>query len=141
MVIRLAEERDIQLLKDIYNYEVENTTATFDLVPRTLEDRTEWFLEHKQGNSILIVTDIDGIAVGYASFSQYRTKDAYKSTVELSVYVNHNYRGMGIAKELIKTIIQMAKERDDIHSIISVITGGNDATQGWRLIFILVFFN
>ena len=45
MIIREAEERDVPYLMEIYNYEIKNTTATFDMQPKTLEDRMEWFRE------------------------------------------------------------------------------------------------
>ncbi len=76
----------------------------------------------------MIVAEEDGKAVGYASLSSYRPKEAYAATVELSVYIDRDYRRRGIAGELAYAIIEMAKERDDIHTVISVITGGNEAS-------------
>jgi L-amino acid N-acyltransferase YncA len=128
MVIRTAEEKDMPELLDIYNYEVEHGLATFDLNPKTMEERLVWFREHNVGNHPLIVAVEDGKAVGYASLSSYRPKEAYAATVELSVYIARDYRRRGIAGELAYAIIETAKERDDIHTVISVITGGNEAS-------------
>lgn len=128
MVIRTAEEKDMPELLKIYNYEVEHGLATFDLNPKTMEERLVWFREHNVGNHPLIVVEEDGKAVGYASLSSYRPKEAYAATVELSVYIDRDYRRRGIAGELAYAIIEMAKERDDIHTVISVITGGNEAS-------------
>lgn len=128
MVIRTAEEKDMPELLKIYNYEVEHGLATFDLNPKTMEERLVWFREHNVGNHPLIVAKEDGKAVGYASLSSYRPKEAYAATVELSVYIDRDYRRRGIAGELAYAIIEMAKERDDIHTVISVITGGNEAS-------------
>lgn len=128
MVIRTAEEKDMPELLDIYNYEVEHGLATFDLNPKTMEERLVWFREHNVGNNPLIVAEEDGKAVGYASLSSYRPKEAYAATVELSVYIDRDYRRRGIAGELADAILEIAKERDDIHTVISVITGGNEAS-------------
>lgn len=128
MIIRTAAIKDMPRLLDIYNYEVLNGISTFDLHPKTMDDRMEWFLEHNIDNHPLIVAEIDGKAVGYASLSSYRPKEAYAATVELSVYVDPGYRGRGIARRLISDILEEARGRDDIHTVISVITDGNEAS-------------
>ena len=48
--------------------------------------------------------------VGYASLSPYRLKDAFKSTVELSIYIHQDYRGQGVATQLMERILEMAKD-------------------------------
>lgn len=128
MIIRTAEEKDMPQLLDIYNYEVEHGYATFDLTPKNMEERMVWFREHNVENHPLIVAEEDGKAVGYASLSSYRPKEAYKTTVELSIYVDKDYRRKGIAGKLASNIIEIARDRDDIHTVISVITGGNEAS-------------
>ena len=42
-------------------------------------------------------------------FSPYRPKEAYKSTVELSIYIHQDYRGRGIATQLMAHILEIAK--------------------------------
>ena len=126
--IREAQLKDLERLLDIYNYEVLNGTATFDLHPKTMEERMEWFGAHNVGNHPLIVATEDDKAVGYASLSPYRDKEAYAETVELSVYVDPEYRRRGVARLLIREILEDAKRRGDIHTVISVITGGNEAS-------------
>lgn len=128
MILRLAEEKDVPALAGIYNYEVEHGTATFDVKPRTLSDRLDWFYAHNVGNHPLIVAEEDGEAVGYACLSPYRPKGAYSATVELSVYVHKDYRRRGIARKLMIRILDMARQDPSIHSVISVITSGNEAS-------------
>lgn len=128
MNIRTAEEKDMPQLLNIYNYEVEHGLATFDFTPKSMEERMVWFREHNVSNHPLIVAEEDGKAVGYASLSPYRPKEAYKETVELSIYIDKDYRRKGIAGKLAKVILDMAGEREDIHTVISVITGGNEAS-------------
>lgn len=128
LTIRTAETGDMERLLEIYNYEVENGVATFDLHPRTMEERMEWFRAHNVDNHPLIVAEVNGRVAGYASLSQYREKEAYAATVELSVYVAPECRRQGIAHALMKAILDEAKRRDDIHTVISVITEGNDAS-------------
>lgn len=129
MKIRVAEKRDVPALMDIYNYEVLHGTATFDTEERSLEDRLEWFEQHNVGNHPLYVAELDGKAVGYVSLSEYRSKDAYRATVELSLYVSPDYRRRGIARRLMAEILDWARECPDIHTVVSVITDGNEASQ------------
>lgn len=128
MEIRAARETDMPYLLDIYNYEVEHGVATFDLHPKTMEERMGWFREHNVDNHPLLVAVMDGRAVGYASLSAYREKEAYAATVELSVYIDPAYRRRGVGRALMEAILEEARRRDDIHSVISVITEGNDAS-------------
>lgn len=128
MVIRKAELKDLENLLSIYNYEVINTAATFDLNPKTIGERKKWFYEHNIGNHPLIVAEMDGQAVGYASLSPYREKEAYSATVELSVYVDVKYRKMGVAGKLMQQILDYAKNDESIHLVLSVITSGNEAS-------------
>lgn len=128
MLIRTAEERDLPELLEIYNYEVQNGVATFDLNPKSLEDWAIWFKAHNTGNHPLIVAEWSGAVAGYASLSSYREKEAYAATVELSVYVAPGYRRRGVARKLIADILEDARRRDDIHTVISVITDGNEAS-------------
>ena len=127
-MIRKAQERDIPALRDIYNYEVLNGVATFDSELKSLEDRKNWFMEHTDENHILHVAVVDGIVTGYASLSSYRPKDAFFSTVELSVYIDPMWRGRGIATALMSNMIYHAKQNPNIHNVVSVITSGNEAS-------------
>lgn len=131
MIIRKAQAGDIEALLDIYNYEVENTTATFDLNKKTLEQWTQWFDCHNVGNHPLIVAEVCGVVAGYASLSTYREKEAYKSTVELSVYVATDFRRQGVATALMQEILRLAKEDKVTHTVVSVITSEN--TESVRL--------
>lgn len=125
MIIRIAKIEDMPRLLDIYNYEALNGTATFDLHPKTMDERLEWFYEHNKDNHPLLVAEIDGKAVGYASLSSYRPKEAYAATVELSVYIDPEFRRRGVARRLIADILAEARGREDIHTVVSVITEEN----------------
>ncbi len=129
MIIRKAMEKDIEPLLDIYNYEVLHSTSTFDLNPKTYEEWREWFFAHNIENHPLIVAEVDGQVAGYASLSSYREKEAYKSTVELSVYVGVDFRRKGVATALMEEILHMAREDRSIHTVVSVITSENAESE------------
>ena len=128
LVIRPITKDDIAACLDIYNYEVVNGVATLDLEPRTLPEWHEWYEAHSDEHHPIIVGTVNGVVAGYASLSPYRTKDAFKSTMELSIYIHQEYRGRGVASKLMAHILDHAKETDTLHTVVSVITAGNAAS-------------
>lgn len=128
LVIRPITRNDIASCLDIYNYEVMNGVATLDLEPRTLPEWQEWYEAHQSSEHCIFVGVVDDVVVGYASLSSYRTKDAFKSTVELSIYIHQDYRGKGVASKLMAHILEYAKATDTLHTVVSVITAGNAAS-------------
>ena len=128
LVIRPITQDDVVSCLDIYNYEVVNGVATLDLEPRTLPEWQEWFDAHQTVEHCIFVGLMDDVVVGYASLSPYRTKDAFKSTVELSIYIHQGHRGKGVASKLMAHILEHAKENDTLHTVVSVITAGNEGS-------------
>lgn len=129
MEIRVAEQRDMQAMLDIYNDEVVHGVATLDLNPKTLAERQPWFDAHNRENHPLIVAETDGEVAGYASLSEYREKEAYRSTVELSIYVARSHRRKGVATALMAAILELARADDRTHAVVSVITSGNETSE------------
>ena len=128
LVIQSITKNNISACLAIYNYEVIHGVATLDLEPRTLEEWHEWYNAHSDEHHPIIVGTIDDVVVGYASLSPYRLKDAFKSTVELSIYIHQDYRGQGVATQLMERILEIAKEDTMLHNVVSVITAGNEGS-------------
>lgn len=126
LIIRSIAKDDVFACLSIYNFEVEHGVATLDLEARTLEEWHEWYNAHSDEHHPIIVGNINDVVVGYASLSPYRLKDAFKSTVELSIYIHKDYRGQGVATQLMERILEMAKADTMIHNVVSVITAGNE---------------
>ena len=129
MEIRIARREDLQQLLDIYNYEVVHGVATLDLQPKSLEEWERWFDAHNIKNHPLLVAVKAGRVAGYASLSSYRQKEAYRSTVELSIYISPDFRRQGVAPALMEAILQAARQDPLTHTVVSVITDGNEASR------------
>lgn len=129
MIIRKAEARDLPRLTAIYNDEVANGVATLDLTPKTEEERRGWLEAHNRDNHPLLVAEVDGRVAGYASLSPYREKEAFRSTVELSIYVARDCRRQGVAAALMEAILAQARADAGTHLVVSVITSGNEASE------------
>jgi phosphinothricin acetyltransferase len=129
--IRLAERRDAADIRAIYNHYVTGTSALFDLVPRTLDEQVQWIDEHSGGHPavVAVVRGEDGVerVVGFGSLSSFRSRPAYATTVEDSVYLTPEYLGRGIGRMVLDELVRLARLHG-FHSVIARITGSNDAS-------------
>jgi L-amino acid N-acyltransferase YncA len=128
MQLRNATVADAEALRTIYNREVEETTHTFDLEPRTLSEQQDWIRE-REGALGVLVAEVDGEVAGFASLSPYRPRAAYRTSVENSVYVAESARGAGVGRALMEELIDVATQRG-FHTIIARISGGHEASIG-----------
>ena len=124
---RLAEPRDAEATRAIYNLEVLETTVTFDLVPRTLEDQKAWISQHSGGHPAIVAVDDHDEVTGFASLSPFRPRPAYAPTVEDSLYVHRDGRGRGIGELLLRDLLVLATHHG-FHSVVARIVGGHDAS-------------
>ena len=97
-------------IAEIYNREVMQTTATFDLVPRTIEQQQEWLAARSGAFAAIVAVDETRRVVGFASLSPYKERAAYRTTVEDSVYVHQDFTGRGIGKVLLSKLVDVARE-------------------------------
>lgn len=121
--IRKATFCDLERITEIYNWAVENTTASFDINPQTIEQRAKWFEEHDERHP-LIVYEVENKVVGYASLSEFRSKEGYRNSCELSVYIDPEFHNQGIGNKLMEKIIKLGSEVG-FHVIISSVCADN----------------
>lgn len=125
---RLAERRDAEAIREIYNREVSGSTVTFDLVPRTIDEQIEWLDEHSGGHPAIVAVNPVGTVVGFGALSPWRPRPAYSPTVEDSVYVHEEWRGQGVGRLLLLDLIRLA-EAHGFHSVFARIVGGHEASM------------
>jgi len=123
---RLATIDDAEATRSIYNVEVADSTVTFDLVPRTIDEQRAW-LSARSGAHAVLVAEHDGEVVGFASLSPYRDRPAYSTTVEDSVYVRRDQQGKGIGTLLLGDLVGLARSHG-FHAMMGRIVGGHDAS-------------
>ena len=129
IAIRTATLADAGAILEIYNREVLETTATFDLVPRTLEQQQAWLSARSGAFAAIVAVDSGSRqVVGFAALSPYKERAAYSTTVENSVYVHRDQSGRGVGKALMLHLVDVARE-SGFHSIIARIEADGTASR------------
>lgn len=125
--IRPYQIEDTPILLEIINYNILNSTALYDYEPRTLENQVA-ILEEKlsKGFPIIVATENETV-VGFGYYSEFRFREAYKFTVEHSVYAHPNHLGKGIGKSILENLILLAKAQK-LHTMIGVIDAENQSS-------------
>jgi len=115
--LRRANVDDAAAIREIYNFEVEHETSTFDLVPRTLEVQQAWILDRSGAFSVVVATRADEV-VGFGALSVYRDRAAYSTTVEDSLYVSRAFSRQGIGKAILEHLLDVA-DASGFHSVMA----------------------
>jgi L-amino acid N-acyltransferase YncA len=120
MQIRAATEADIAEIQSIYAHHVLTGAGTFEEVPPSVEEMADRVARVLQrGWSWLVATDATGV-LGYAYYTQFRDRSAYRFCAEDSVYVREDVRGQGVGKALVARLIDDAAAAG-MRQIIAVI--------------------
>ena len=128
MRIRPAQPADLPALLAIYNDAIVHTTASWDLLPWTAVRQAEWYATKVEHRHPILVADADGEVVGYAAYGPFREKAGYAATMEHSVYVRTDRRGLGIGRALMVAIIEAARA-NGVHVLIGGLSADNDVSM------------
>jgi phosphinothricin acetyltransferase len=125
--IRPAIAADLPAITEIYQHAVLYGTATFELIPPDLAEMTRRFAVLMDGGFPYLVAVLDGHVVGYAYAGAYRSRPAYRFTVENSVYLQPAIHRRGIGLQLMQRLIAESEARG-YRQMIAVI--GDSANAG-----------
>jgi phosphinothricin acetyltransferase len=120
VTIRHAVERDLSDLATIYNHEVANSHATFDLDPPTDSYWRQRLAGAQEGDHLLVAVDEDEDVVGYAYSWSYRPRPAYNLTRETSIYLDPSVRGRGVGRRLYPALLDAMAE-SGVHTAVALV--------------------
>jgi len=128
VLIRPAKLSDIPEITRIYSHAVKHGTASFELEPPDAAEMRKRMEALFAGRFPYIVAELDGKVAGYAYASLYRTRPAYRFTVENSVYVTPELHRRGIGKILLMRLIEECTARG-FRQMIAVIGDSDQAAS------------
>jgi phosphinothricin acetyltransferase len=124
-IVRHAEVRDVSALNEIANHYVLTSATNFAVTPTTEAARLDWLAEHPPyGPYRVVVAEDRGRVVGFASSSRYRSREAYATSIETSVYVADGATGRRIGTSLYEFLFSALVE-EDLHRAYAGITMPN----------------
>ncbi len=126
-MIRLVSNQDIEQITVIYNDYISNSLITFEEVEITPSEMNHRIRILTNKNFPFLVYEEKGKVIGYAYAGTFRERNAYRFTVESSIYLAPSHFGKGIGRKLYNSLILHCKE-NGYHSMIGVITLPNETS-------------
>ena len=126
IIIKPGEAGDVPRLTEIYNHYIEHTIITFEETPVSPNEMRSRIVENTSKQPWLVYTEGDKI-LGYAYASEWKSRCAYKHSVETTVYLRPEAKGNGVGSLLYKELLKLLKERK-LHAAIGGIALPNDAS-------------
>jgi L-amino acid N-acyltransferase YncA len=120
----ILKEDDLEWVRDIYNFYIENSTATYYTEKISVDELKQFIpVGDKKYKSYLVLAK--GEPCGFCYISQYKKRQAYDRTAELSLYLKPEFTGKGIGKVALDFLEKVAKEKG-ISVLIGIISGDNE---------------
>lgn len=128
-LIRPAVEDDLSDIAAIYEHEIANSIATFDLEPPDPAYWQEKLAGKHPGDHLLVAVDDDADVVGYAYSWSFRPRPAYSLTRETSIYLDPSVRGKGIGKLLYPALLDTMAD-SGVHTAVALVALPNPGSIG-----------
>ncbi len=123
-MIRPVQQSDAPTLADIYNPFIRDTTITFEEEQVTAEEMAAR-IARVTATFPWIVWEEQGVVLGYAYGSTWRTRHAYRFAVETTVYLGPGGQGKGIGSKLYETLMVELKAQG-FHSALGCLALPNE---------------
>lgn len=103
--IRAFEEKDWTSVSKIYAEGIATGIATFETEVPVFDIWDKKFL-----NTCRLIAEINNLVVGFAVLSKVSNREVYRGVAEVTVYVAYDFRGRGIGKVLLKSLIEESEQ-------------------------------
>lgn len=124
--LRLASTSDLPAITAIYAHHVQSGLASFETDAPSVAEMTQRFHAiTERGYPYLVAVDGDQV-LGYAYANAFRTRPAYRFTVEDSIYLAPDAARRGIGRALLLRLIEVC-ESAGFRQMLAVI--GDSANQ------------
>lgn len=130
-MIRAATQSDGPALLGILNHWIERSTVTFNPVPKTQADIAAMIEDKSRAGHALVVAEVAGVIVGYATYGQFRGGAGYARAMEHSIALAPDQRGHGRGRALLAAVEDHARA-GGAHAMLAGISGENTEAQAFH---------
>lgn len=130
--VRDALPDDAHAISAIYAWHVLHGRASFEEVPPTVDEMLQRMKSVTDSGLPWLVALYRGIVVGYCYATFYRPRQAYRYTLEESIYVDASTTGRGFGSALLQALIARC-EQGPWRQMIAVVGDGNNNAGSLRL--------
>ena len=127
-IIRDSCEDDVAAVHSIYRHHVLHGSSSFEEVPPSVDELIRRRTEVLGLTLPYLIAESDGMIAGYAYASPYRSRLAYRFTVENSVYVDHRLSRRGIGRALLSALVARCSNEGWRQMIAVIGDSGNAAS-------------
>ena len=128
-MIRPAGPADAQALADLYNHYVLHTVTTFETEPVDSTEMAARVAEVQRIGLPWIVLMEDGVLCGYACAIRWKSRAAYRLSVESTIYLSDGYSGRGLGTRLYGALLEELAALG-LHAVLAGISLPNEASTG-----------
>jgi len=127
-LIRLADQTDAPALTKIYNHYITTSTATFEELAIQPDEMAQRMMAIKEQNLPWLVCETNtGEINGYAYGAPWKSRSAYRRSVEITIYIAPDHSGAGLGTQLYRQLFKILSARG-YHMVIAGITLPNPAS-------------
>lgn len=127
VLIRLARESDADAIASIYRRYVEGSRISFEESAPDAVEMARRIAGERPGYHPWFVAEEDGHLLGYAASTPFRSRPAYRWTVETGIYLAEDAIGRGVGRALLSSLLTTL-ERQGYVAAIGAIALPNDAS-------------
>jgi phosphinothricin acetyltransferase len=127
IIIRPAREKDLKFILSILNEEILHGIAIYDYEIKSIDFINSWFEEKTSSEFPVLVAELKGEILGYATYGLFRPREGYRFSVEHSVYLTKDAQGKGIGRLLMQVLIPIAIE-NGFHRMLAVVDASNQGS-------------
>ena len=129
-LVRPSVAGDLPAITDIYAHHVRHGLASFEETPPDVAEMTRRRTAVLAAGYCYLVAELDGRVVGYAHAAPYRTRPAYRNSVETTVYVAPDGMRRGVGRALLEAVIAACAALGFRQMVAVVGDTDNDASIG-----------
>jgi L-amino acid N-acyltransferase YncA len=105
IIVRDSFDADVAAIQRIYSHHVLHGTASFEEVPPSIEEMAVRRASVLELGLPYLTAELNGDIVGYSYATSYRSRPAYRYTIEDTVYVAEGLSGKGIGTAVLTRLI------------------------------------